>query len=74
MKGLGFSGHAVKKDVKQGRAYIEASAAQKNPKALKYMIKNTRDRNKVQEYKNYLDEYYETEENSKSLKFLHDGC
>lgn len=71
LKGLSFSGDTVQQDVAKGWKYIKASAAQGDPEAMEYLIKNGVD---AQKYKQELAHYYREQEKAKALHFLHDGC
>ena len=74
LKGMGFSGGSVQKNVKQGWVYIKASAAQGEPKALNLLIRNTSNVQKKREYEAQLKMHEKDEENSRAIHFLVDAC
>ena len=74
MKGLSFSGDTVKKDIAKGLEYIKASAMQKDPEALEYLIDYYRRGPEAESYRKELRKYQSDEEKAKSLHFLSDEC
>jgi TPR repeat protein len=74
LRGSGFSGGSVHKNVTKGREYIKSSAAQGEPKALRLLIKSTKDTQKKKEYQTQLKMHEKEEEKARAIHFLVDSC
>ncbi len=74
LRGYDFSSGTVAKNVNKGWELIRASAAQDDPQAMEYLIKNGVRGKELQEYQDQLDTHYRNEDKARDLHFLYDGC
>ena len=65
---------SIKRDPVKGLEYIRASAAQDDPEAMQYLIKNSAAGEELNRYKQQLKRYYKEKEKLSALNFLHEGC
>jgi len=74
IRGFTFSYETVNQDVAGGIADIKKSAAQNDPEALAYLIKNYPNMPEIKAYQQQLKRYYKNEAKNRALQFLYDEC
>ena len=74
LKGMGFSGGTVARNVKKGWEYIKKAAEQNDTDALAFLIKNTKNTKEKRAYQEQLKSYEKEQAKHRAIHFLYDGC